>query len=99
VSIGLDDDYAALADSVRGFVARHAPSERIRAGLADRVAGAPPDFWSAVVAQGLTSLHLPEEYGGAGAGGVALAVVVEETARGLLPGPLLPTLLTSSVGR
>ncbi len=97
MSIGLDDDHAALADSVRGFVARHAPSEAIRSGLAQWVTGTRPDYWPAVVEQGLTALHLPEEYGGAGAGGVALAVVLEETAYGLLPGPLLASLLTSAL--
>ncbi|MBL7524279.1 acyl-CoA dehydrogenase [Frankia sp. CNm7] len=97
MSIGLDEDHAALADAVRGFVARHAPSERVRAGFADWVAGELPDYWQGIVEQGLTSLHLPEEHGGADAGPVALAVVVEEAARGLLPGPLLPSLLTSSV--
>ncbi|OAA27797.1 acyl-CoA dehydrogenase [Frankia sp. EI5c] len=97
MSIGLDSNHAALADSVRGFVARHAPSAAVRAGLAGWVGGELPAYWPAVVEQGLTALHLPEEYGGAGAGPVALAVVVEEAARGLLPGPLLPSLLTSAV--
>ncbi|KPM54133.1 acyl-CoA dehydrogenase [Frankia sp. R43] len=97
MSIGLDDDHAALADSVRGFVARHAPSAVVRAAMPEWVGGALPDYWPGVVEQGLTALHLPEEHGGAGAGPVALAVVVEEAARGLLPGPLLPSLLTSSV--
>ncbi|CUU59384.1 Acyl-CoA dehydrogenase [Parafrankia irregularis] len=97
MSIGLDEDHAALSDAVRGFVSRHAASERVRAGLERWVAGAAPDYWQAIVEQGLTSLHLPEDLGGAGAGAVALAVVVEESARGLLPGPLLPSVLTSSV--
>lgn len=97
MSIGLDTDHAALADSVRGFVARHAPSEAVRAGMPDWAAGAAPDCWPGIVDQGLTSLHLPEEFDGGGAGPVALSVVVEQTARGLLPGPLLPSVLTSSV--
>lgn len=101
MAIGLDTDHAALADAVRGFVARHAPPEAVRTGMPDWAEGAAPDYWQRVVwpgivEQGLTSLHLPEEFGG-GAGPVALSVVVEETARGLLPGPLLPSVLTSSV--
>jgi alkylation response protein AidB-like acyl-CoA dehydrogenase len=97
MSIGITEDHAALAESVRGFVARHAPSDRTRADLDAYAAGALPAYWDALVEQGLTSLHLSEEYGGAGAGALELAVVLEETARGLLPGPLLPSLLTSTV--
>jgi 3-oxochol-4-en-24-oyl-CoA dehydrogenase len=97
VSIGLSEDHAALAESVRGFVARYAPVAQTRERLADHPAGALPDWWDRLVEQGLTSLHLPEEHDGAGAGLVELAVVLEETAAGLLPGPLLPSVLTSAV--
>ncbi|MBL7496669.1 acyl-CoA/acyl-ACP dehydrogenase [Frankia sp. CNm7] len=68
MSIGLDEDHAALADAVRGFVSRHAGSERVRAGLDRWVAGAAPDYWRAIVEQGLTWPHLPENLGGAEAG-------------------------------
>ncbi|GGV03484.1 acyl-CoA dehydrogenase [Streptomyces litmocidini] len=40
---------------------------------------------------GLAGLTLPEEYGGAGRGPVALALVCEETGRALAPSPLLAT--------
>ena len=59
-------------------------------------AGCQP-YWDVLVEQGLLALHLPEQFDGDGAGFVELAVVVEETGRGLLPGPLLPTVLTSAV--
>ncbi|WP_261566026.1 acyl-CoA dehydrogenase [Frankia gtarii] len=97
MSIGLDEDHHALSDSVRGFVSRYAPSDEVRAGLANWARGTAPGYWPQLVEQGLTSLHLPAEYGGAGSGFIALAVVVEETARGLLPGPLLASVLTSAV--
>src|SRR5262245_9552806 len=97
VSIGLGEEHAALAASAAGFVARHAPHERTRANLDELSAGALPDCWDALVQQGLLSLHLPEEHGGGGAGLLDLAVVAEEAGRGLLPGPFLPTVLTSAL--
>ncbi|MDT3441734.1 MULTISPECIES: acyl-CoA dehydrogenase [unclassified Pseudofrankia] len=97
MSIGLTEDHEALASSIRGFVARHAPSTAIRADLDAYAAGAPFPGWDGLVELGLTSLHLPEEHGGAGAGYLELAVALEETARGLLPGHLLPSVLTSGL--
>lgn len=59
-------------------------------------AGEPPPVWSELIASGLLGLHLPEECGGAGAGLMELAVVAESTARGLLPGAWLPSVLASA---
>lgn len=39
MSIGLTEDHEALASSIRGFVARHAPSAAIRADLDAYAAG------------------------------------------------------------
>ncbi|WP_045876628.1 acyl-CoA dehydrogenase [Pseudofrankia sp. DC12] len=97
MSIGLTEEHSALAASVRGFVARHAPSTATRAELDQYAAGKPFPCWDGLVELGLTSLHLPEEFAGAGAGYVELAVALEETARGLVPGHLLPTVLTSAL--
>jgi alkylation response protein AidB-like acyl-CoA dehydrogenase len=97
VPIALTEEQTDLAASVAGFVERHAPSESTRAALDALAAGARPDFWDALVAQGLPSLHLPEDGGGGGGTGLDLAVAVEETGRGLLPGPFLPTVLTGAL--
>ncbi|MFE3203998.1 acyl-CoA dehydrogenase [Embleya sp. NPDC059237] len=95
--IGFATEHQAFAESVAGFVARHASIESTRRAAEHLSAGALPDCWTALVGQGLTAVHLPEEYGGAGAGLLELAVAVEETGRGLLPGPYLPSVLTSAV--
>ncbi|GCE00418.1 acyl-CoA dehydrogenase [Embleya hyalina] len=95
--IGFATEHRAFAESVAGFVARHASIESTRRAAGQLSAGGPPDCWAALVGQGLTAVHLPEEYGGAGAGLLELAVAVEETGRGLLPGPYLPSVLTSAV--
>lgn len=95
MSIALSEDQKALAESVAAFTAHHAKVASTRAEFEDLAAGIWPVCWRALVQQNLLGLHLPVEAGGDGAGLVELAIVLEETAFGLLPGPLLPTVLTS----
>ena len=93
--IALSEDQKSLAESVTAVTARHASKTATRAEFEDLAAGIWPLSWRALVDQRLLGLHLPEEAGGDGAGLVELAIMLEETAFGLLPGPLLPTVLTS----
>jgi 3-oxochol-4-en-24-oyl-CoA dehydrogenase len=95
MSIALSEDQKALAESVAAVTARHAGKEATRAEFEDLAAGIWPVSWRALVEQNLLGLHLPAEAGGDGAGLVELAILLEETSFGLLPGPLLPTVLTS----
>ncbi|HXA60706.1 MAG TPA: acyl-CoA dehydrogenase [Streptosporangiaceae bacterium] len=97
MSIALTEEQQALAESVAGFTARYVSSESTRAEFDDLAAGMWPEVWTHLVEQGILAIHLPSRYGGDDAGLVELAVVLEETGRGLMPGPLLPTLLTSLV--
>ena len=97
MSIALTEEQKALAESVAAFTARHAGSESTRAEFEDLAAGIWPASWHALVEQNLLGLHLPVEAGGDGAGLVELAIVLEETTFGLLPGPLLPTVFTSLI--
>jgi len=95
MGIALNQDQRDLADAVREFTARHAPSSRTREELDGLAEGKLPAAWDALKAQGFLSIHLPESAGGDGGGITELAVLLEETARGLLPGPLLPTVTAS----
>jgi 3-oxochol-4-en-24-oyl-CoA dehydrogenase len=97
MSIALSEDQKALAESVAAFTAHHAQPASTRAEFDDLAAGVWPVSWRALAGQGLLGLHLPAEFGGDGAGPVELAIVLEETAFGLLPGPLLPTVLASLI--
>ncbi|WP_106397657.1 acyl-CoA dehydrogenase [Actinocorallia populi] len=91
MAIGLTEEHQALAASVRGLAERHIPVEAVRAGEPR------PAFWSALAAQGLLGLHLPEEHGGQGFTLVELAVAVEELGRAMAPGPFVPTVLASAL--
>jgi 3-oxochol-4-en-24-oyl-CoA dehydrogenase len=91
VTIALTSDQQDLAEAVAGFTARHAALAATRGALDELAAGQPQPSWQALVGQRLHAIHLPEWSGGDGAGLTELAVVLEQAAFGLFPGPLLPT--------
>jgi alkylation response protein AidB-like acyl-CoA dehydrogenase len=95
MGIALTEEQVALAHSVAQFIGRHAPTSATRSEFEDLSAGIWPAGWDALAKQGLLSLHLPEWAGGDEAGMVEVCVVLEAAAKGLFPGPLLPTLLAS----
>ncbi|MET9438242.1 acyl-CoA dehydrogenase [Streptomyces sp. NPDC006551] len=100
MGIAITPEQRELARSVRGWFARVVPAEEVRKHLdvPDTATGR-PGYWDAAAGQGLLGLHLPEEYGGGGGGLVDLAVVLEEAARAVLPGPYLPTVLAAELLR
>ncbi len=95
MTIGVSEDHEALASSIRGWAERAGLRASARAALEGPEQR--PQWWSAFADQGLLGLHLPEESGGSGGGGVELAVAVEELGRALAHGPSLPTVLASLV--
>ncbi|MFE1330597.1 acyl-CoA dehydrogenase [Streptomyces microflavus] len=100
--IGITEEHRTLAHSVRGWLARAVPSGEVRKLLdagGPAASGVRPAHWDALAGQGLTGIHLPEEYGGGGGGLLDLAVVLEEAAHASLPGPFLATALVGAVVR
>ncbi|MFE5796914.1 acyl-CoA dehydrogenase [Streptomyces sp. NPDC056503] len=98
MGIAITHEQRDLARSVRAWLTRAAPPEELRRWLdAPEPPAGRPGHWDAAAAQGLLGIHVPEEYGGGGGGLDDLAVVVEETARALLPGPYLPSVLAAEL--
>ena len=95
MGIALTQEQRDLAAAVREFTEAQAPVAQTRAAFDTLAEGSLPAVWEAVRAQGYLGIALPESAGGDGGGVTELAVLLEEAARGLLPGPLLPTVLTS----
>ncbi|MFJ9343878.1 acyl-CoA dehydrogenase [Streptomyces sp. NPDC101733] len=90
MGIGITQEQRELAEAVRGWVARVVPPEEVRKLLdSPPRSGTRPDYWDAFAASGLLAPHLD------GGSLLDLAVVVEEAARGALPGPYLPSALAS----
>ena len=84
-------EQAALRESIRAFVRRHATPEQVRAAMAG-VSGYDRSTWERLSSDlGLTALAVPEEYCGVNAGPGEVAVAVEELGRVLLPSPYLST--------
>ncbi len=97
VPVALTADQVALAETVTGFAGRRTGREYTRKNAEDLENGVRPEFWAELVALGLVGVHLREDVGGQGGTLDDLAVVVAESGRALLPGPLLPTVVASTV--
>ena len=95
MSIALTEEHRALADSVAQLMARRDARAAARA-LLEAETEQQPAFWSDLVGLGLPGLHVPEEYGGAGAGLLELVVAVEQLGRVLAPGSFVPTAIASA---
>ena len=86
------EEQVMIADTVRGFFAENATSERTRAAMAASGANAGIDraLWNAfATGLSLAGVGLPEEHGGAGLGMVELALVAEAAGAQVAAIPLL----------
>ncbi|MFC0533976.1 acyl-CoA dehydrogenase family protein [Phytohabitans kaempferiae] len=85
----LSEEQAALRESLRDILSRHAPLSRVRAVIAEPH-GYDEPLWRRLVEEiGVCGIGVPEEYGGAGEGFCELAVVMGELGRSLTPVPFL----------
>jgi len=96
MSIAINDDHRALAQTVSDFLRRHDARGAARALLEAETEELPP-FWSDLSALGWLGLHIPEEHGGSGFGLPELVIVLEELGRAVAPGPFVPTVMASAV--
>ncbi len=79
MDFALDDDLAMVRDMARGF----AENELMpRAAQHDRRESLDPELFGKIGELGLWGLTIPEEYGGAGLGNLALSAVLMELNRG-----------------
>jgi len=94
VDLVLSEEQELLARTAREFVAGRSSFKRIRR-LRDTVDadGFSRELWREMAALGWLGIVIPEEHGGAGLGYMDLMVVMEELGRGLMPEPMLSTVL------
>jgi alkylation response protein AidB-like acyl-CoA dehydrogenase len=106
---GFGEDEQILRDSARRFLDEVASIDKVRRLVAAHHAEAyeaevPParydeTAWRRMVDLGWTALAIPEEAGGAGMKGVAVAALAEEIGRRAMPSPMLSTLFSTFVLR
>src|SRR5512143_936962 len=89
------EEQDSLAHTAREFVTGRSPLKRVRE-LRDDATGFSRGLWTAMAELGWLGIVVPEEYGGAGLGWADLAVVMEEAGRGLLPEPLVGSVLLAT---
>lgn len=94
--IAIAPEHEELRRTLRRWTETHCPREVPRSYLDAETEKLPP-FWEDVAEQGWLGLHVPEESGGHGFGFLELAVVIEELAHAIAPGPFLPTALAAAV--
>ena len=95
--LAISEEQHQLADAVREFAARHAPTVKIRSEFATIAAGQLPPWWQEFVDTGFHAVHLPERFGGQGGSLADMACVLEAAAAALLPGPWLSTATAGAV--
>ena len=96
MAFALTEEHADLSAVAGDFAHRFADTRVTREQFAAYGAGEPAPFWNELVANGLHALHIGEEHGGQGGTVADTAIVVEEFARRLVPGPYLSTVLASA---
>ncbi|MGH3583850.1 MAG: acyl-CoA dehydrogenase family protein, partial [Mycobacterium sp.] len=97
MALALTDEQVQITDAMAGFAARHGGLELTRSQFDELATGRRPGFWGALADQGLHAVHLPERIGGQGGGLAEAACVIDAAGYGLLPGPLLPTVIAGAV--
>jgi alkylation response protein AidB-like acyl-CoA dehydrogenase len=81
------EEHDMLRDAIRSLAeAKIAP----HAAAVDEEARFPREALDALVANDLHAVHVPEEYGGAGADALATVIVIEEVARACVSSSLIP---------
>jgi len=92
MDLKLTEEQEMLRASARDFLTARCPKSLVRAMETDE-RGYPPALWKEIAGLGWTGLVFPEEYGGSGMSFLDLAILLEETGRACLPGPLFTTVV------
>jgi len=95
MNFGFTEEQELLRAQAERLMQDRSPMTEVRR-VAGSALGYEPALWQQLGALGLIGLLVPERYGGAGLGWVDVVVLLEATGRGLLPSPLLSTLLASA---
>lgn len=82
------EELTSLEDSLARLLRDQSPMTAVRASM-ETEDGFSQELWQQLAAMGITGLLIDEEYGGSGAGPVAMERVMEQVGATLMCGPLL----------
>ncbi len=92
MNFDLTEEQQMLVDSVTKFVANDSNAERFRK-LRESELGWEKSMWERMGEFGWLGVPFPEEHGGFGARFVDLALILERLGRGLVPEPIIPSVV------
>lgn len=94
MSLAITPEHGELATTARRWVEARVPVSLTRVAL-EADADAVPPFWGELADLGWLGLAVGEGNGGSGYGLPELGIVCEETGRGCVPGPFLPSAIAA----
>ena len=92
MNFDLSEEQQMLVDTVASFVKNDSNPERFRK-LREKERGWEPEMWERMGEMGWLSVPFPEEQGGFGGRFVDLALILEQLGRGLVPEPILASVV------
>ena len=92
MNFDLSKEQRMIRDAVAAFVRDESPVSRFRR-MRETERGWEPEVWRQMGDYGWLAIALPERYGGIGGTFVDLALVLEQLGRGLVPEPLVPSVV------
>src|SRR5262245_42114684 len=92
MNFDLTEEQQILVDSVARFVQNDSGTERFRK-LRESARGWEPAMWERMGEYGWLAVVFPEEQGGVGGRFVDLALILEQLGRGLVPEPIIPSVV------
>lgn len=95
MNFGFSEDQQMIRKSATDFVEGESTLERVRAVIAEDP-GYSKVLYQKMADTGWLGAIIPEEYGGIGLGYVDLICITEELGKGMLPEPLISTVLASA---
>lgn len=92
MDFALSEEQEMLRDTARQYLDHKSGSDWVRT-LMETDAGFDVDQWKTITQMGWPSMHIPEEFGGAGFTVAEVNVLLEEMGRRLLPSPFFATVV------
>ena len=96
MDFSLSKDQKMIQDSVKDFLDKECPPDRVRE-LEEDERGYDPEMWQKMAELGWTGIMFPEEYNGTEGDFIDLMIVIEEMGRRLLPSPFFSTIALCSL--